>query len=216
MPWRTFDGFFEEGGEPVSRRIYLDFNASTPSCPEAVEAMRPFLTEKGCKVQELPAELFPGIDYHFISREAFVDMRLAGDFLEWAEVHGNLYGTSKKSVEDGLAAGLDIFLDIDVQGARQLRKSGIKALFIFIVPPSWEELERRLRGRGSEATEIIALRLTNAHHEMSEVTLYDHVIVNDRIEHAVDMLRAVVLAERSRNRRSASGEPIAIFETRFN
>jgi len=157
-----------------------------------------------------------GIDYHFISREAFVDMRLAGDFLEWAEVHGNLYGTSKKSVEDGLAAGLDIFLDIDVQGARQLRKSGIKALFIFIVPPSWEELERRLRGRGSEATEIIALRLTNARHEMSEVTLYDHVIVNDRIEHAVDMLRAVVLAERSRNRRSASGEPIAIFETRFN
>lgn len=144
-------------------------------------------------------------------------MRETGAFLEWAEVHGNLYGTSKKSVEEVLASGQDIFLDIDIQGARQIReKAAIKAIFVFIVPPSWEELERRLRGRGSEASEVIALRLDNARREMQDVTLYDHVIVNDRIDHAVDMLRAVILAERSKNRRGANGEPIAIFETRVN
>lgn len=157
------------------------------------------------------------VDYHFISREEFLAMRDTDAFLEWAEVHGNLYGTSKKNVEASQAAGQDILLDIDVQGARQIRKTtDVKAVFIFIVPPSWEELERRLRGRGSEDSEVIALRLSNARLEMQDVTHYDHIIVNDRIDNAVDMLRAVILAERSKTRRTASGEPIAIFETRIN
>ncbi len=152
-----------------------------------------------------------GRDYHFVSREEFMAMREQGAFLEWAEVHGNLYGTSRKAVEEELGKGIDIFLDIDVQGARQIRAmTGSKAIFLFIAPPSWQELEKRLRGRGTDQEETIRLRLNNARKEMEDAALYDYLVINDRLEEATQMLTAVILAERCRARRDAAGLPIEL------
>ena len=119
-----------------------------------------------------------GKDYHFVNRDVFKKMRAQGEFLEWAEVHRNFYGTSVSSVNSHLADGVDVVLDIDVQGARQIRevKAG-DAVFIFIMPPSWDELEKRLTRRGTDSRETINLRLSNARKEMHEVDLYDYVII---------------------------------------
>ncbi|MEW6429024.1 MAG: guanylate kinase [Thermodesulfobacteriota bacterium] len=151
-----------------------------------------------------------GADYWFVTREEFLATRDAGGFLEWAEVHGNYYGTSRKAVEQARDRGLDIVLDIDVQGAGKLRQQGIDGVFIFIAPPSFAELERRLRGRASDSDEVIRLRLANARREMAEIHLYDHLVVNDDLGEAVTMVRAVVLARRSRGRRSYGGGPAVL------
>ena len=152
-----------------------------------------------------------GVDYHFVDRESFLAMRDRGLFLEWAEVHGNLYGTSLEAIDANLAAGTDIILDIDVQGARQIReKRNHQAVFLFIVPPSLEELEKRLSGRNTDATETIKLRLANARKELADVGRYDYVIVNDTVDDAVDVLRSIIIAERCKNRRSATGQPLTI------
>jgi len=150
-----------------------------------------------------------GRDYHFVNRNDFMAMREQGAFLEWAEVHGNLYGTSRQAVEAQLAQGIDIFLDIDVQGARQIRAmTGIGAIFLFIAPPSWQELEKRLTGRGTDPEETIRLRLNNARREMEDAGLYDYLVINDRLDEAVEMMRAIILAERCRTRRDAAGRPV--------
>jgi len=150
-----------------------------------------------------------GRDYHFVDRPSFEKMRDQGAFLEWAEVHGNLYGTSARGIEAQQAAGLDVFLDIDVQGARQLRELAYPgAVFLFIAPPSWEELEKRLSGRGTDSEETVRLRLNNARREMEAAGHYDYLIVNDRLEEAVDTMRAVVIAERCRSRRRADGSAL--------
>jgi guanylate kinase len=136
-------------------------------------------------------------------------MEQHGFFLEWAEVHGNLYGTSRSTVQAASEQGLDIILDIDVQGARQVKeKLKDKGVFIFIAPPSLEELARRLAGRSTEAEAIIATRLANAIEEMKSIDDYDYVIVNDRVEQAVEILKSIIIAERSRTRRDLSGEPL--------
>lgn len=152
-----------------------------------------------------------GVDYHFVSREQFEGMRDQGVFLEWAEVHGNLYGTSRPAVLAQLATGLDVVLDIDVQGAAILRKSAsIPAASLFISPPSLQELERRLRGRGTDSEETILLRLKNARTEMQAAVDYEYLIVNARLEQAIDTLRAIVIAERSRGHRLPTGQSIDI------
>jgi guanylate kinase len=152
-----------------------------------------------------------GVDYHFVSREEFLAMRDKGAFLEWAEVHTNLYGTSKQAVAEKLATGVDVFLDIDVQGARQIKEAhDLGALFLFVAPPSWQELEKRLSGRGTEAAETVQIRLANARKEMAEAHWYDYLIVNDDLDAASAMLKAVILAERCRGRRTADGVPVAI------
>ncbi|MCK5227239.1 MAG: guanylate kinase, partial [Desulfobulbaceae bacterium] len=149
-----------------------------------------------------------GVDYTFVDRDTFCMMRDKGAFLEHAEVHGNFYGTSKETIEKFLDQGQDIILDIDVQGARQIRESaGVSASFIFIVPPSWEELQRRLTDRGTDSAETIALRLGNAQREMASVDQFDYVIVNDEVARAADTLRAIIIAKRSASRRLATGEP---------
>jgi guanylate kinase len=150
-----------------------------------------------------------GRDYHFISREAFAEIRSRhpSGFLEWAEVHGNLYGTGREQVERLLGAGKDVVLDIDVQGAMQVRKTSAPVL-IFIAPPSPAELEARLRKRGTESGSAIGLRLENARREMQFMDQYDYLIINDRLTDAVDCLRAIVVAERCRRRRSLSGLPV--------
>lgn len=139
-----------------------------------------------------------GIDYHFVDRGRFLAMREAGQFAEWAEVHGNFYGTAKKPVQDLLAQGRDVLFDIDVQGAAQLRKAFPAAVLVFILPPSKAELERRLRGRGTDAPEVIARRLKNARDEIAAARDFDFLIRNDDLERACDELRAAYLAARLR------------------
>ena len=135
-----------------------------------------------------------GVDYHFIQADAFRDMIAADAFLEYAEYVGNFYGTPLPPVREMLAKGQDILFDIDVQGAAQLRKNMPDARFLFILPPSMEELERRLRGRGLDSEEVILRRLANARAEMQEAPHYDALIVNDDLDTAYDHLRAAYLA----------------------
>ncbi len=139
-----------------------------------------------------------GREYHFVDRERFLCMQRNGEFAEWAEVHGNFYGTARRPVEELLAAGRDVLFDIDVQGARQLRDVFRDGLFVFILPPSRPELERRLAGRGTDAAEVIARRLGNARGEIEAAPGFDYWIVNDDLDRACDELRAVYLAGRVR------------------
>ncbi|PKO35147.1 MAG: guanylate kinase [Betaproteobacteria bacterium HGW-Betaproteobacteria-7] len=137
-----------------------------------------------------------GREYHFIDSGEFRAMIDAHEFLEWAEVHGNFYGTSKKWIADRLAAGADVLLEIDWQGAQQVRKLFPEAIGIFILPPSMEELTRRLTGRGTDSREVISRRLAAAQAEMRHVGEFDYVIINDQLEPALEDLRAVVRASR--------------------
>jgi guanylate kinase len=152
-----------------------------------------------------------GVDYFFIDNDRFANMRQQGLFLEWAEVHGNMYGTSSRAVQEATEQGLDLILDIDVQGARQVKeKLGDKGVFVFIAPPSLQELARRLAGRSTETEAVIAMRLENAQEEMKNIDQYDYVIVNDTVVEAVDILKSIIIAERSRKRRSRSGAPLKL------
>ncbi|MCM0756697.1 guanylate kinase [Desulfovibrio aminophilus] len=139
-----------------------------------------------------------GTDYHFVDRDRFLAMREAGEFAEWAEVHGNFYGTAKAPVLAMLDQGRDALFDIDVQGAAQLRKAFSEAVLAFILPPSRAELERRLRGRGTDAPEVVAKRLENARAEIAAADNFDFLILNDDLDRACDELRAVYLAARLR------------------
>jgi guanylate kinase len=139
-----------------------------------------------------------GVDYNFISRQRFEEMARAGEFLEWADVFGNYYGTCASDTERCLAGRKDLVLVIDVQGARQVRASGIESIGIFVLPPSAAILEQRLRGRSKDSEAAIQKRLEAARREVGEFVNYEYVVVNDELDTAVERLRAVVLAERSR------------------
>ncbi len=141
-----------------------------------------------------------GVDYNFITRERFEAMVADDAFLEWADVFGNLYGTGKAETERELAGGRDLVLVIDVQGARQVRSHGAHAIGIFVLPPSFEALELRLRGRSKDSEDAIRKRLTTARREVRAVAEYEYVIVNDELDACVDRLRSIVLAERARPR----------------
>lgn len=136
-------------------------------------------------------------DYTFTDRDTFMRMAEADDFIEWAEVHGNLYGTSKNRIEDMLVSGMDVMLDIDTQGAAQMRKLR-EAVYIFIMPPSMEVLRQRIDTRMSNSPDDIDMRLRRATDEIREYKNYDYVIVNDRFEDALAGLKAIVTAERLR------------------
>jgi guanylate kinase len=155
-----------------------------------------------------PGEL-DGVDYHFVSRSEFLAMIDEELFLEHAEVHDNLYGTSIAAIGVQLLEGKDVILDIDVQGATILRKNDqLRATHIFISPPDLHELERRLRGRGTESEEMIKVRLKNAATEMAAADAYEYLIINDQIAEAANVLTAIILAERARAHRLPSGKPI--------
>ncbi len=139
-----------------------------------------------------------GFDYQFVSRARFEAMIAGSQFLEWAEVFGNLYGTSIVDTERVLREGTDLVLVIDVQGARQVRRHTLAAVSVFVLPPSFEVLERRLRLRSKDSNEQIRRRLDVAREEVGAVAEYDYVIVNDEVDSCVDRLRAIVIAERSR------------------
>ena len=136
-----------------------------------------------------------GQDYHFLSREQFVTMRDPGEFLEHAEVFGNFYGTGRQQVESLRDAGQDVLLEIDWQGARQVRTNQPDCCSVFIMPPSVAELERRLRGRGTDTDAVIARRLGEAVADMSHWAEFDHVVVNERLEAAVAALLAIMADE---------------------
>lgn len=135
-----------------------------------------------------------GKDYHFVSREKFLEMAKNGDFLESAEVYGNLYGTSQSWIERELASGRDILLEIDWQGAEQVRRLMPHAISIFILPPSLSALETRLQGRGQDSAEVIARRMQAARDDISHVAEFDYVIINDKLDEALKQLDAVVIA----------------------
>jgi len=150
-----------------------------------------------------------GREYHFVDSETFDSMLARGEFLESAEVHGNRYGTSKKWIAEARAEGLDILLEIDWQGARQVRAAFPDAVSIFILPPSpvLEELERRLRGRGQDTEEAIQRRLRDAREEISHVAEFDYVIINKEFEEARRDLMAVVRAVRLMLSRQSAQHP---------
>ena len=135
-----------------------------------------------------------GKDYHFVSRETFLDMARRGDFVESAEVYGNLYGTSQSWLEKETAAGRDILLEIDWQGADQVRRKFPGAISIFILPPSLQALEDRLKGRKQDSAEVIARRIASAREDVSHVAEFDYVIINDKLDEALQQLNAVVVA----------------------
>lgn len=137
-----------------------------------------------------------GREYHFVSEAQFQAMIAADDFLEWAQVHGNYYGTSKRWIGTERAAGRDVLLEIDWQGAQQVRRVFPDAIGVFILPPSMEELTRRLTGRGTDSAEVIARRLAAAREEMSHVGEFGYVIINDDLQTALSDFVAVVRATR--------------------
>lgn len=136
-----------------------------------------------------------GRDYHFVSGETFDAMVRAGAFIEWAEVYGHRYGTSRAEVRDG--AG-DVVLDIDVQGAREIRKSGLPATLVFVMPPVFSELRRRLQARGTDGPDAVERRLRKAREEIRAFPEFDYVIVNEDLDAAVEELRSIIRAERCR------------------
>lgn len=143
-----------------------------------------------------------GDDYHFVAEPAFRAKIESGEFLEWAEYQGNLYGTSRRAVQLVTESGCDVILEVEVQGARQLRETLDDAVFAFVLPPSMAELEERLRGRDSEPEDVVRKRLEQARHEIKAVVgMYDYLIVNDDFERAVSDLRHVIAAARLDRRR---------------
>jgi guanylate kinase len=142
-----------------------------------------------------------GVDYNFISRDRFETMIAAGDFLEHADVFGNFYGTSAGETERVLASGRDLMLVIDVQGARQVRLRGFECVGVFVLPPSFDVLEQRLRRRSKDSDAAIARRLEVARAEVAAVAEYDYVVINDEVAPAVGRLCCIVQAERARRAR---------------
>jgi guanylate kinase len=139
-----------------------------------------------------------GVEYHFVDRAAFAKLREDGRLLEWAEVHGNLYGTGVAEIERASAAGVDILLDLDVQGTAQVRERIPEAVTVFVLPPSYEVLEGRLRGRGQDDEVSIRRRLAAAGREIDAFEQYDYAIVNDDIDACVEELKSIVRAARCR------------------
>jgi guanylate kinase len=137
-----------------------------------------------------------GREYYFVSNAQFDQMVLQGAFLEWAHVHGNRYGTSKHAIEERIAQGGDIILEIDYQGAIQVKQIFQNAILIFILPPSWSELKSRLQRRGEDSSEVIDVRIQNAAKEVAHVKEFDFVIINERFELALFDLKSIVHAQR--------------------
>lgn len=139
-----------------------------------------------------------GVDYHFVSVETFKQMQVAGEFLESAEVHGNFYGTTRRGIEALLSEDRDVILEIDWQGAQQIRNVYPESVGVFILPPSFDVLERRLQGRGQDSAEVIARRVANAREELRHLDEFPYVIINENLDEALAELLAVFAAARVR------------------
>ncbi len=148
-----------------------------------------------------------GVDYHFVEENVFKEMIENNAFLEWANVHGGYYGTSRQAVLDEIEQDNDVMLDIDVQGGQQIRRLYSEAVMIFIAPPSMKELERRLRARGTETEQQIKKRLKNARDELEALENYDYLVINDEVEEAVKEVESIRRAEKCRLQRIKQGKP---------
>ena len=157
-----------------------------------------------------------GRDYHFVSKQTFRQMQAQGEFLESAEVYGNLYGTSQKWVNEAIASGQDILLEIDCQGAEQVRKFFAQAISVFILPPSGKVLEERLITRDKDDADVIRKRLDAAREEVSHVNEFDYVIINDELDNAVNNLICIVNAERLRRERQMKNYHALITQLTLN
>ncbi len=143
-----------------------------------------------------------GVHYHFVTRTEFVTMRDAGHLLEWAEVHGHLYGTPESNLDDASRLGQHLILDIDVQGAKQLRTRVPGAVSVFVLPPSAEALVARLRGRGTEPEEVVKHRLSNARGELEQAFDFDYVVINEDLDRAVAEVHAIAVGDVASSRRA--------------
>ncbi len=143
-----------------------------------------------------------GVDYHFLSETDFRAMIEADEFVEWAEVHGHLYGTSRKAVEEALDDGRFLILDIDVQGALQIRQRVADAVLVFVLPPSADVLVERLRERGTEGEDTVTRRIENARGELEQASQFDYIVVNENLDQAIDEVRGIVLAQGRRTDRA--------------
>ncbi len=154
-----------------------------------------------------------GREYHFVDDVRFDAMVANGDFLEWAHVFGKRYGTGREATRGALARGRDVLLDIDVQGARQIRSSGVDAVFVFVLPPDFDTLEGRLRARRTEGEADLAQRLRVARQEAQEYPRYDYLVINGDLERALDEIRSIVRAERQKvaRRRGEAQRIVATF-----
>lgn len=177
------------GKTTLTRRLLADFPDLTLSVSYTTRPPR------GTEVD--------GREYHFVDRATFVRMIERGAFLEWADVHGQLYGTSIDAVEAAQRTHRGMVFDIDYQGARQIRARARDVVAVFLLPPSMAELERRLRGRGTDSDEVVARRMHKAAHEIENYALFDYLVVNDSLDRAYDEVRSIVVAERSRRSRRA-------------
>jgi guanylate kinase len=170
----------------------------TSLCREILATTPGIVQSIACTTRAARAHERDGREYYFVSRDTFERRIEAGDFLEWAWVHEHLYGTLRQQVEETLRAGTDMLLAIDVQGAAKLRAAHMQAVFVFVLPPTWQTLEARLQQRNSEAPEVQTRRLAVARQELTHYTGYDYVVYNDDLTTAVGTLRAIIEAERHR------------------
>ncbi len=143
-----------------------------------------------------------GVDYHFLSEQDFQAMIEADEFVEWAEVHGHLYGTSRKAVEEALDDGRFLILDIDVQGALQIRQRVADAVLVFVLPPSADVLVERLRERGTEGEDTVTRRIENARGELEQASQFDYIVVNENLDQAIEEVQSIVLAHGRRTDRA--------------
>lgn len=197
------------GGDLKVARRGLMFILSSPSGAGKTTLADRLLTKDGEMVLSISATTRPrrpgeahGKDYYFVSEEEFMRMRDNGEFMEWANVFGHYYGTPRSLVEDVLRQGKDVLFDIDWQGAQQLDEvAGEDVVKVFILPPSREELERRLRSRAKDPEEVVQKRMAKADAEMSHWAEYDYVIVNYDLDESEELLRSILFAERLKRRR---------------
>jgi guanylate kinase len=195
--------------DPPAKRAGILFVVSAPSgagktslCRELIDRVENLRQSISFTTRpQRPGEQ-DGVDYFFVGPADFQRMITAGELAEWAEVHGNRYGTSLATLEQGAAEGVDLLLDIDCQGAAQLKRNYRHGVFIFILPPNFAELEKRLRGRGTDDTAVISRRLENAGQEIAQAGWYDYLVVNDDFLSAYEQLSAIVTAERCKRQRN--------------
>lgn len=191
----------------MKRREGTLFVVSAPSgagktslCKAITDSMENLTHSVSCTTRSPRPGEIDGRDYFFVTKERFQAMVDAGDFAEWANVHANFYGTSRRVLDDMVRQGIDVILDIDTQGAAQIKARFPGAVFIFIMPPSLDILEERLRSRKSDREEEISRRMQRAREEIRDYTRYDYIIVNRDFDRALSELRSIVTAERCRTR----------------
>lgn len=168
----------------------------TTLCKRLLQSLPSFISSVSFTTRFPRRQEIEGVDYYFVSREEFEELIKKNAFVEWAEVHGHLYGTSKKFLEETIKAGKDVILEVDVKGGRKIKEKYPEAILVFILPPSWEELEKRLHKRGTEDEKTIKKRLATAKEEIKYLPYYDYFLVNDDINATTKKLLLIIEAER--------------------